>query len=152
MKSIIFTILLIFTVLLTSCSHIEDTNGPEDYSIVSFTDEDILSGKNSVFVVGSTKSQSKNNNKLVGTYKASKISGIEKIAEYRSDRENISFTIKLTCESGNALVVIVSNNEIIKKIPSNDSMTIDVINNKKNYKILLVAESAKISLEYQVES
>ena len=44
MKKIFCLLLLtLVTVTMTSCSHIEDTNGEDNYSVVSFTDEDILS-------------------------------------------------------------------------------------------------------------
>ena len=29
-------------IILTGCQHVEDSNGPDDYSITTFTDEDIL--------------------------------------------------------------------------------------------------------------
>ena len=50
----LFTILFILflSLTLTSCSHIEDTNGPDDYSLVEISNDEIVSGKSYSTSVG----------------------------------------------------------------------------------------------------
>ena len=70
--------LALIVLCLTSCSHVEDTNGPDDYSIVTFSDEDYLSGGHYVISERVSKGSSYINNELKGIFKAHKISGIQK--------------------------------------------------------------------------
>ena len=57
MKKILCLLLVLLSIMLSSCSQIEDTNGPDDYSIVTFTDEDILNGRiNTITIFITTKS------------------------------------------------------------------------------------------------
>lgn len=152
MKKILFTLLLIMIITLTSCTHIEDTNGPDNYTVETFTDQDILDGSNSIITVGSFHSHTHINDNLKGSYKVSKLSGILEVYEYDSDASTLNFNISFKCEEGNAMVVIVSNNNIIKKIEANQDINFEVSNNYKHYTILIVGESAKISLKYEVNS
>ena len=152
MKKIIVIMLLIFTLTLTSCSHIEDINGPDDYSLATFKDEDLLGGIHSCSEMGVIESSSKILDKATGTYKVSKISGMTEIEEYRTNKDIITFTIEVKCEAGNALVIVISNNEIIKKIEANQSLTFEVSNNDESYRIFLVGESAKVTVKYNIES
>lgn len=152
MKKIICLLMLLMLVTMTSCAHIEDSNGPDDYSLVTIKDEDIIKGFYSTLSVGSYKSSVHIDDKLNGTYKVSKLSGIVNVAEYDCDNETISFDIEFTCDEGNALVAIVSNGMIIKKIEANQSEKFDVDNNGKYYEILVIGESAKLAIDYTVTS
>lgn len=54
-KKIILSLLILLLVLnLTSFSHVEDTNGTSDYSIVTYSDKDIIT-KNSFLLNNSVK-------------------------------------------------------------------------------------------------
>ena len=150
MKKILCLLLVLLSVMLSSCSQIEDTNGPDDYSIVTFTDEDILKGAINTITVGSFRSSSFVGDELKGTYKVSKLSGMVEIEKISSDRSNINFYIDFTCESGNAMLVIVSKGRIVKKIQANEKVNFDITNNNDYYKLLLVGESAKASIKYKV--
>jgi hypothetical protein len=152
MKKLLLTLLLIMMITLTSCTHIEDTNGPDNYTVETFTDQDILDGSNSIITVGSFHSHTHINDNLKGSYKVSKLSGILEVYEYDSKASTLNFNISFKCEEGNAMVVIVSNDNIIKKIEANQDIKFEVSNNYKNYTILIVGESAKISLKYEVNS
>jgi hypothetical protein len=138
-------------VTLTACSHIEDTNGEDDYSVVTFSDEDIIGGRGNTTTVGVIETNSYLNDKLKGTYKVSKLSGIIEIAEFDSKKKKINFDIELTCESGNVLIAIVSDGEIVRKIEANQEVNFEVSNNKEEYRILIIGESAKASVKYQVK-
>ena len=150
MKKILCLLLVLLSVMLSSCSQIEDTNGPDDYSIVTFTDEDILKGAINTITIGVFESSSFINGELKGTYKVSKLSGMVEIEKISSDRSNINFDIDFTCESGNAMLVIVSKGRIVKKIEANEKVNFDITNSNDYYNLLLVGESAKASVKYKV--
>ena len=152
MKRVILVLMILMVLPLTSCSHIEDTNGPDDYSVVTITDEKIISGVYSTMCVGVFETEIEVSDELTGSYKVSKLSGITEINTYRSRKDLITFNIEFTCESGNAMIVIISNDEIIKKIEANQNVTFEVTNTDHQYKILLVGESAKASINYEVVS
>ncbi len=150
MKKVLCLLLVLLSVVLTSCSHIEDTNGPTDFSIVSFTDEDILRGRVNTITVGVFQTSTYINSELKGSYKVNKLSGIIDVKKIKSDERSINFNIDFSCESGNAMIVIVANDEIVKKIEANEKVNFDLINSYEDYTIFLVGESAKVSLKYKV--
>ena len=152
MKKIALVLFLSLTITLTSCSHIEDANGSNNYSIVTFTDDDIINGNHSSIEVGTMKSSSSTSNGIKGKYSSAKLSGIIEVEKYKSTKENLSFEIEIKCESGNAMLVIVSDDEIVKKIEANQNITFTIDNNKKYYKLMLIGESAKVSVKYEFNS
>ena len=58
MKNFLVFVLLLTIFGLTGCSHIEDTNGEDDFSITTITDQDIINGMNDLSV-GSISSSKK---------------------------------------------------------------------------------------------
>ena len=151
MKKFLLVLLVsLLMVNLTGCNHIEDSNGPSDYSITTFTDEDILKGYNSHISIGMFRSSSLKNGILKGTYKVSKLSGIFKVDNFKENSTIVNFTIQFICEEGNAMLAIVSEDKIVKKIEANSDLSFDLPNNGNDYKLLVVGESAKITLNYSV--
>ena len=152
MKKVLCVLMLLFVLTLTSCSHIEDTNGPDDYKVTTFTDEDILQGPHSVIEELSFEKGSMNSGRLQGLYKAKKMSGIKKVAEYDYNCPKISFTFRLDCEEGNAMVVVVANGEIMQRVEANTG-SVDFYlykDVKKTYMIYVLGESANITFTYDV--
>ena len=151
MKKLLMILLVsVLMGILTGCQHIEDSNGPDDYSITTFTDEDILKGYNSHISIGMFRSSSYINGILKGTYKVSKFSGIYKVNNFKENSTIVNFTIQFICEEGNAMFVIVSDDKIVRKIEANSDLSFDLPNDGNNYKLLVVGESAKITLNYSV--
>ena len=152
MKKILCILMLLFVLTLTSCSHIEDTNGPDDYRVTTFTDEDILQGPHSLIEEFSSEKSVMNSGHLEGLYKAKKMSGIKKVAEYDYNCPIFLFTFRLDCEEGNAMVVVVANGEIMQRVEANTGsvkfrLYKDV---KKTYMIYVLGESANITFTYDV--
>ena len=152
MKKIFFIFMLFLVLTLSSCSHIEDTNGPDDYSLVTLTEDDILNRPNSTITVGTIQSNSKIGNKAQGSYSATKISGVTTIAEYNTINSSISFEISFTCSEGNGLLAIVSNGEIVKLINPNETLSFTLNNSGYQYKIVVAGESAKLKVTYTINS
>ena len=135
MKKIVILILLVF--VLTGCNfmHIEDTNGQEDFSVVSITDKDILSKTSKCVKIGSVETYTYKEFNL----KINKFSGIEEI--YKSKKMH-TIDISSNVESGNFRIVLISNEKIK-----------DININKLNQQILqkgdiikIVGESAKFEI------
>ena len=153
MKKILCFILLVFmSITMTSCTHLEDSNGENDYSVVSITDEDILSFGHSYISVGSFTLRKKTGDLIEGTFKVQKLSGILQIDEFKYNSQYFTFSYDFTCTKGNAMLAIVSNGEIVKKIEANTNSSFKLNNNKKYYTTYLVGESANVQLNYKINS
>ncbi len=145
-KYFLFIILLL---CLTSCtfSHTKDTNGPENFTIQTFTDEEILTNNTNLYSHSRySRSETKFNIEYGGT--AKKYSGVDEIEEYNNSS---SFTLTLTnnVESGNFCVVIIYNNTIIDRIPANTTYTKNFLESGK-YLIKIVGESAKFDITFTI--
>ncbi|MBQ3253544.1 MAG: hypothetical protein IJA65_03220 [Acholeplasmatales bacterium] len=142
MKKFLLIIVTFSLLLCTSCSHIKDTNGEDDYSLCDITDKDIIKGRSSLSVV-STEVNSKNSVK----YTAKKVSGVLELKSVDLDEGDtlvIEYDIKV--ESGNARVCLVTD-EILLDLNINDTNTVSYTAPKTdNYQFKLAAESAKVAL------
>jgi hypothetical protein len=49
------------------------------------------------------------------------------------------------------MLVIVSKGRIVKKIEANEKVNFDITNSNDYYNLLLVGESAKVSLKYKIK-
>ena len=143
MKKInIFASLLILCTL-TSCSmHIKDTNGKDNYSLNTITDETILSPSG---VIKSMAFQTTVNGSNV--YKAKKFSGVEKIATYKN-----SFTLYVNnaVKSGNFRICLACDNVIVKDFTINNSDSFTALDSKV-YDLYIAGESANFEMSYFTE-
>jgi hypothetical protein len=148
MKKLCKLLLAIVLVLtLSGCfKQVEDTNGPDDYTIQTYTDKDITYGNKKHVFIGALENSIGNH----GSLKVSKFSGIYDLYKVNASNQRLEFNITAKCSSGNFRVVIVHDNEIIYnvKINQNDVKAFD--NCDGNYTIVIVGESAKIDVNYMV--
>lgn len=153
MKKILTILLsLILSLSLSSCSHINDTNGPDDYTIQTFSDEDYCTGFSSYVALGMFTSRSLT---IDGVYKGTcdvkKLSGIYKLDEYKWEKSNyLNIEIEYDCSSGNSMIVLVSNGEIAQKINPNTISPIKIINSRSKYRILVVGESSSVKISCKI--
>ena len=135
---------------LTACGQIEDTNGIDDYSIQTISDERIAAGGSSYAAIGTVNTSKTLNSSTSGTYKCSKFSGVYTVNSFTTSSNQLKYTINLEVESGNCVVAIVANKEIIKKIDANTDTNFTLpYGSKQSLKV--VGESAKFKLTYNVE-
>ncbi|MGM9858898.1 MAG: hypothetical protein ACI311_06600 [Bacilli bacterium] len=142
-KTLIY-LLSIFT--LASCgfnnlSHIEDTNGEEDTSLCSLTEEDLLDKHtHSLFNMSSTTTK---NNKT--TFKCNIFSGVSDITSYTIN-EATSFTVTSLIESGNGDFFIYQDGKRIQTIgfPYNGTILVNSVIGKIHFRI--AGESAKMNI------
>ncbi len=144
-----FILLLILLLTLTGCvEHIEDTNGADNFSLETITDQDILNGFPTISV---RQSKVRKNNEY--KYSVKKITGVEEVFKGSFKKENVAITINTSVEEGNARIVLVYKNQIIKQFMLNaDNQVFSMINVDGEIKIIVAGESAKINIDFIVES
>lgn len=147
MKKITKPLIYLLSLLsLASCgfdnlTHIEDTNGEEDTSLCSLTEEDLLEkNPHALFNMSSTSS---NNNKT--TFKCNIFSGVSDIITY-TIKEATSFTITSSLESGNGDFLIYQDGIRIQNIgfPYDDTILVNSVTGKIHFRI--AGESAKMNI------
>ena len=147
MKKITKPLIYLLSILsLASCgfdnlTHIEDTNGEEDTSLCSLTEEDLLEkNPHALFNMSSTSS---NNNKT--TFKCNIFSGVSDIITY-TIKEATSFTITSSLESGNGDFLIYQDGIRIQNIgfPYDDTILVNSVTGKIHFRI--AGESAKMNI------
>ena len=94
MKKILCLLLLFMVFGLTSCSHIEDTNGPDNYSLETFSDEDIIYGSSTSTTFMVLETYSVLNGKSTGSYSVGKLSGVITVLEDDWSNRKLKFDIK----------------------------------------------------------
>ncbi len=138
---IILLLIMPMLLVLSSCSHIDDLNGEDDYTLATLTDEDIINKNNSVssFSIGSA---SKNEY----AYVIKKISGVKEIKSLKVNNNQLVIYTDLKVSKGNCKLVLIKDKKIIKefKINENDNF---VTSENGTYIIKLAAESAQIELK-----
>ena len=141
----LFTIvfILFLSLTLTSCSHIEDTNGPDDYSLVEISNDEIVSGKSYSTSVGKLTTQTGRTIKL----KISKFSGVENVQSFKTTNSDITFTVSIEVTQGNFKAVLVQNNKIIHEFNNNqNNQVVTVSKGTGSVAVYIAGESAKFNL------
>lgn len=144
MKKIFLSLtILVFIFLITGCkAHIEDTNGPDNYSLETFSEEDKVSSGWHI-TVGSISSQVGGK----GKFSAKKFTGVYTLYEtYVSTSNSCYFDIEV--ESGNLEVVLIQDAKIIKSVDLNTTSRF-TIDTKGKVSLRVIGESAKFSITYE---
>ena len=150
MKRLLTIIFIIFlSITLTSCSHIEDTNGPDDYSLVKISDEEILGVRSASTKIGSFQTQAGRTIKV----KVSKFSGVENLQSFKTTNSDITFTVSVTVTSGNFKAMLVQEGKIIHTFNNNVSNQVVTVKQGTGTVSLYVAgESAKYNITLQYDN
>jgi hypothetical protein len=142
--ALLLVLLLLAVSLLTACGQIEDANGPEDQSLVTLTDADILNPLNSYATVGTVKTELWNK----CTYRAKKFSGVFTVTEL-SCEEELTLSSSILCEAGNLRAVLVKDDEIVLELPLREEGSFTL--SPGRYKVRIAGESARFSLTLKYE-
>ena len=137
----------------SGCSHIshtEDTNGTDDYTLTTLTDEDFLKGHNSGI---SFMSMSSTVNEST-TISIKKFSGITIMKhKIRASGENLIIQTNTALSSGNLRICVVRDNEeIVADIAINADDEILIENATGVYTIVIGGESANFSFTYSYQN
>ena len=141
---LVLFILPMFLTLTSCAAQIEDTNGHDDYTLNTLTNEDFFKNS-SITKFGSVTSKINNQ----ATLKVKKMSGIETLEKINLSSGNLTINTNLKITSGNIKLVLIYNEEIIKefKINGEDSYT-GIINGI--YYLKIATESANFNLQYSI--
>ncbi len=145
MKKILCFIVFIFLCFMFGCGHIEDTNGPDDFSLVTISNQDILDYSSSAETMSSTVTIGNKTTVKIGTF-----SGVKSIYKNYSAKGDYKIIIDIKVEEGNLGVFVVSGDEILEEIPLNTKSEISVTVDK-TLEIRIGGESAKLEIEYMIE-
>lgn len=141
-----FLLTIIFLFILVGCSHIEDTNGTDDHSLVTLTDADFLRGYSAGV---SNMSVSKTVNEMT-SFSVKKFSGISVLErKIRASGEDLEIRTDTGLASGNLRICVVRDNEeIVAEIDANGNDEILIENANGVYTIVIGGESADFSFTY----
>lgn len=145
-RFICFTLLALTLLSLASCtaSTYEDTNGEDDFSLQTITDEDIIKGINtSQFFTSTLNSNDKT------TCKAKTMSGVVELFEGKLENESFEIVVSSEITKGNARLVFVFNNEIVHDFDLNGEGQSFVMENATgNFSLRIAGESTGYSVTY----
>ena len=139
--------LFMISFLLTGCgvSHIEDTNGLDNYNLQTLTEDDLLKTTSS-YVARNYISISKGNEIKCGSQKFSGIKTLEVI----NIKDDCIFTFESNVSSGNFLIAIVNNDGIEGYVSANEYKTFRFSSDFGNCKLKVAGESAEFELKVTI--
>ena len=144
-KLAFFLVLLVLAVpALFACGQIEDGNGPDDRSLVTLTEADILKTMNSYATVGTVKSERGNE----CSYRAKRFSGVFTVTEIVCEEET-TLRSRILCEAGNLRAVLLSDGAITYDLPIGEDGELTLAPGR--YKVRIAGESARFSLTLRYE-
>ena len=146
--SLILICALTLVTLVACFDHIEDTNGEEDFSLVTITDEDFIQYSHSLVSNNSVRTEIGNRTKL----KIGKISGIDIIEEFSVfGSGSVTISMNMSVTSGNCRLVLVHNEQIVYDFNINGEDSF-VATERGHYYLKIGGESATVSMEYTIVS
>ena len=150
LKLILIIVIIGVSIVLfaNSIEHIEDTNGTEDYTVETITDQDIIGL--SMGSIGLSKSTSIFSDLI--TYSSKKFSGVAEIYGTHMVTNRFEITVYLAeVKSGNFKIVLIVDDEIVHEFKLNELSQTFVIEDVNGYICLRIAgESANFKLNYDV--
>ena len=142
---LILSLLLCLVLLLTGCKSYKDTNGPDDYSLQSLTEGDILKGGSST-KIGSVSSQI--NNKYKVSVKT--LHGVDTLETF-SGKGSYQIELSWTVSKGNARLVLCTDKEILHDFTVNEAgQTYSFRNDGSKVYLRIAGEDCGFSLDYTV--
>ncbi len=145
----IFGLILAMCLGLVACGQIEDTNGEDDYSLATITEEQLVKGTNSSSKVGFLHTQINDTH----TFKVNKFSGVEVLESIRATEstKSITFLVECTRNSGNLYVYVRCDGQIVGdfEIGTKDDLVIENPAPGK-YELCVAGESASYELSVTI--
>lgn len=149
--------IVMVAVIFLSFEHIEDTNGPDDYSLCQLTMEDIFADHHSTYSSMSSFAKSGKATNVTGnlrdcdftkcTYRAKKFSGVMSVHATKTSANTLTLQIQTKVESGNLEVVILVDGQYYATVPVNSNRTIVLENiSGKLVVVKMAGESAALDI------
>lgn len=144
--SIVLIIVCVFWFLNDSLKHIEDTNGADNFTLQTITDENIINCD--IGAMGLSKSDDALTNTT--TYSSDKFTGVQEV--YGTDIVGNRFDITINharVDKGNFKIVLLENDEIVHEFKLNELTQTFTLENPSGYIALRIAgESADFQFDY----
>ena len=147
MKRVLILILLLSAMLLSSCklfTKYEDTNGDDDYTLQSITEEMIIKDNHYLKQLAILTTNTSDGITVL-EYSADVFDGVEELHCF--NHQNVSIIVDINVEKGNARLVITDGKSIIHDFNINQELQSFEISNDKRYYLKIAGESAKYSLK-----
>ena len=147
MKKYFLIALLAFVVLtFTGCGQIEDTNGEENFDLVTITDQNIIEGMN-VVTFASVKTASGNKESL----SVGKLSGVLDLYTGTAAGETVILTVDCNATAGNARLVMVYDGKIVHEFDLHKQGQKFVLENAKgDFALKIAGESAAFEVVFEI--
>lgn len=134
-----------YMMLTSDLKHIEDTNGPDDYSLTTITDQQILDMDMGALGLGRSTSS------LTSTVKfdSNKFTGVEEIM-WTDVLFSSGFTMDILdykVHSGNFKMVVINEGEIIAELTPEDEFPVNLGDLKGHVSLVIAGESADFSFK-----
>ena len=152
MKKIILAVILMMSLALVSCKafkQYEDTNGKDNYSLQSITEEEIIKN-NSCLKVGAVSSKSTKNGVTSITESVFTFDGVEKIHSLKAGSYTI--TVDYTIQNGNGRFVITNGSKIIHDFVINETNQVFELDSSEPCYLKLVGENCELEIKVEIKT
>ena len=149
LKSRLLPLVLALVLLLSlgGCKKYEDTNGPDDYSLQTLTEADLVSGKTGGSSVGRVESNVNDTHKL----KIKTFNGVESLQKFKRGDWQIELSFQVT--KGNARLYLCSGGEILHEFQVNrDNQYYAFTVDSEDVSLRIAGEDCGFTLQYEVRS
>ncbi len=146
-KALLAVLLAAITLAFTGCGQIEDTNGEENFDLVTITDQDIIEGMN-VVSFASLRTGSGNKESI----SVKKLSGVLDLYNGNASGETVRFAVNCDVTAGNARLVVVYDGKIVHEFDLHEQGQSFVLENAKgDFALKLAGESAAFEVVFEVD-
>ena len=147
MKKTGIVLLLFSLVFLLSCgvfTQYEDTNGTDNYSLQSITEEMLIKNDKGL-QIGAVTSSTRNNDEQKIKKSVHQFDGVEELAKIKSGTYEMILSFKVT--SGNTRLVLTDGNKIVYEFMVNEDNQTYTFEAKQPYYLKLAGEALGYELE-----
>lgn len=141
-------VVCVFWFLNDDLEHIEDTNGADNFTLQTITDENIINMN--IGAMGLTESTDSISNTT--TYSSNKFTGVEEIYGTNLIANRFDITINhARVDSGNFRIVLLEDDKIVHEFTLNELTQTFTLENPSGYISLRIAgESADFQFDYYI--
>lgn len=144
-SAMLLAVLLVLALALTGCKTYKDTNGPDNYSLQSLTEQDLLKG-GSCSKVGSVETNVNDRH----TVRVKTLNGIDTLDSF-SGSGTYTVTLSWNITKGNSRLVLCTGSEILHDFSVNESgQTFSFKPGGSRVYLRIAGEDCGYSLEYVI--
>ena len=151
MKKLIIVVIFMLSLTLISCKafkQYEDTNGKDNYSLQSITEEEIIKN-NGGLKVGAVSSKNTKDGVTSITESIFSFDGVEKVHSLKAGSYTI--TVDYTVKNGNGRFVITNGSKIIHDFVVNETNQVFELDSSEPCYLKLVGESCELEIKVEIK-